>query len=67
MIDHAGSTAGNARGYHAAFALLAVLPLATWFWVRHTEELPPVICRRRHYPALVGSCSTSQRFAPSSS
>ena len=43
MIDHAGSTAGSTAGYRAAFALLAVLPLATWFWVRHTEELPPVI------------------------
>lgn len=43
MIDHAGSTAGSTEGYRAAFALLAVLPLATWFWVRHTEELPPVI------------------------
>ena len=43
MIDHAGSTAGSTEGHRAAFALLAVLPLATWFWVRHTEELPPVI------------------------
>ena len=43
MIDHAGGTAGSTEGYRAAFALLAVLPLATWFWVRHTEELPPVI------------------------
>ena len=42
MIDHAGATAGDGAGYRAAFALMAVLPLATWFWVRHTQELPPV-------------------------
>lgn len=34
MIDHAG--------FRAAFGLMAALPLATWFWVRHTYELPPV-------------------------
>ncbi|BEU96929.1 MFS transporter [Acidovorax sp. DW039] len=43
MIDHAGSTEGSTEGYRAAFALLALMPLATWFWVRKTEELPPVI------------------------
>ena len=35
MIDHAG--------FRAAFVLMALLPLATWFWVRRTHELPPVI------------------------
>jgi len=29
-------------GFRAAFLLLALLPLATWFWVRRTVELPPV-------------------------
>ncbi|MFT4243239.1 MAG: MFS transporter [Acidovorax sp.] len=47
MIDHAGAIsgagAGSNEGYRAAFALLAVLPLLTWFWVRGTVELPPVI------------------------
>jgi predicted MFS family arabinose efflux permease len=32
MIDHAG--------FRAAFALMAVLPLASWFLVRNTPELP---------------------------
>ena len=32
MIDHAG--------FRAAFALMAVLPLASWFMVRNTPELP---------------------------
>ena len=43
MIDHAGSAAGSTEGYRAAFALMAILPLLTWFWVRDTVELPPVI------------------------
>jgi MFS family permease len=34
LIDHSG--------FRAAFFLLALLPLATWFWVRRTVELPPV-------------------------
>lgn len=34
MIDHAG--------FRAAFALMAVLPLASWFMVRKAEELPRV-------------------------
>lgn len=42
LIDHAGSSAGSLGGYQAAFALMAVLPLVTWFWVRHTRELAPV-------------------------
>ena len=43
LIDNAGSTEGSTEGYRAAFALMAILPLATWFWVRDTVELPPVI------------------------
>lgn len=38
MIDHAG--------FRAAFALMAVLPIASWLLVRKTHELPPV-----HAPA----------------
>src|SRR5665647_323060 len=34
LIDHGG--------FRAAFTLLALLPLVTWFWVRRTVELPPV-------------------------
>ena len=43
LIDHAGSAAGSTAGYRAAFALMAILPLFTWFWVRATVELPSVI------------------------
>jgi MFS family permease len=35
MIDYAG--------FRYAFLLMALLPLATWFWVRQTKELPPVV------------------------
>jgi predicted MFS family arabinose efflux permease len=34
LIDHAG--------FRAAFFLMACLPLAAWFWIRTTQELPPV-------------------------
>ena len=43
LIDHAGPTAGSLWGYRAAFFLMAVLPLASWFLVRETRELPPLI------------------------
>ena len=32
LIDHAG--------FRAAFAVMAALPLASWYWVRNTPELP---------------------------
>ncbi|MEO5669845.1 MAG: MFS transporter, partial [Ramlibacter sp.] len=35
MIDEAG--------FRAAFLLMAVFPLVSWFWVRTAKELPPVI------------------------
>jgi predicted MFS family arabinose efflux permease len=34
VIDHAG--------FRAAFLMLAVMPLATWYFVRQAHELPPV-------------------------
>ena len=43
LIDHAGAQAGATMGFRAAFALMAVLPLATWFLVRGTQEMPPVV------------------------
>jgi len=41
-IDLAGSTPGSLEGYRAAFALLALLPLLSWFCVRGVHELPVV-------------------------
>ena len=43
LIDHAGSTAGSTTGYRAAFIMMMVMALLTWAWVRHAEEMPPVI------------------------
>ncbi len=43
LIDHAGPTTGSLLGYRAAFLLMAVLPLASWFLVQRTRELPPVL------------------------
>lgn len=42
LIDHAGGQAGSEMGFRAAFLLLALLPIAAWFWVRTVPELPPV-------------------------
>lgn len=47
LIDHAGvwvgGTAADTNGFRAAFLLMALMPLLTWYWVRHTQELPPVV------------------------
>lgn len=37
LIDHSG--------FRAAFLFMALLPLASWFWVRRTVELPPVTAK----------------------
>ncbi len=44
LIDHAGvwlgGQAADTNGYRGAFLLMALLPLATWFWIRHAVEMP---------------------------
>ncbi|WP_026436912.1 MFS transporter [Acidovorax sp. JHL-9] len=62
LIDHAGSTAGSLEGYRAAFALMALLPLATWFWVRSTVELPPVIAAAGGTPQRAWDLLNDVRF-----
>ncbi len=46
LIDHVGvwlgGSAGDDNGFRGAFVMLALLPWATWLWVRRTVELPPV-------------------------
>jgi MFS family permease len=46
LIDHAGEfiggAAGDLSGYRVAFMVMALLPLASWWWVRRTPELPLV-------------------------
>ena len=43
LIDHADAVAGSLTGYRTAFFLMAALPLASWFLVRRTHELPPIL------------------------
>lgn len=47
LIDHGGALwgmpAGSDAGYRAAFLFMAVLPLATWLWVRAVQDMPSVI------------------------
>jgi predicted MFS family arabinose efflux permease len=42
LIDHAGRTPADLPGFRIAFAALALLPLACWFFARKTRELPRV-------------------------
>lgn len=43
LIDHAGASPDSLTGYRAAFFLMALLPLVTWFLVRKTRELPALL------------------------
>ena len=43
MIDYAGGTAGDTTGFRWAFGLMALLPVATWFWIRSVRELDSVV------------------------
>lgn len=47
LIDHAGvwmgGSAADSNGFRSAFFLMALFPLLTWLWIRHTEELPAVV------------------------
>jgi MFS family permease len=52
LIDYAGALPNSTGGYRAAFLLMAVLPLASWFLVRPTRELAPML-------AATGSATTS--------
>lgn len=40
LIDHAGAQAADTLGFQVAFAVMALLPLLTWFWVRPVQEHP---------------------------
>ncbi len=42
LIDYAGGEAASMTGFRASFALLALMPLAAWFFVRTVRELPPM-------------------------
>ena len=38
LIDHAGAQAADTVGFQVAFAVMACLPLVTWYWVRKVRE-----------------------------
>lgn len=40
LIDYTGGEAASETGFRAAFLLLALMPLAAWFWARTVQELP---------------------------
>jgi MFS family permease len=42
LIDYAGAQAGDLTGYRFAFGLMALLPAASWYWIRPVVELQPV-------------------------
>ncbi len=42
MIDYAGASAGDTTGYRAAFLLMVLFPITTWFWIRPVSDLPPI-------------------------
>ena len=42
LIDYAGGEEGSIFGFRAAFVLLALMPLAAWFFVKTVRDLPPV-------------------------
>ncbi|VTU34153.1 multidrug resistance protein [Variovorax sp. PBL-H6] len=43
LIDHAGRSPADLPGFRIAFAALALLPLAGWFFGRRTRELPSIV------------------------
>jgi MFS family permease len=43
LIDHVGAGPDNELGYRAAFLMMAILPLASWWLLRHVRELPPIV------------------------
>jgi MFS family permease len=50
LIDHVGAVPGELSGYRAAFLLMALLPLLSWWLLRPVPELhdsaPPLECPR---------------------
>ena len=57
LIDYAGvwmgGTRADARGFQMAFVGLALLPIASWFLVRKTPELPGVVVNNTARPPQV--------------
>jgi MFS family permease len=43
LIDYVGAGPGSLSGFRAAFLMMAILPLASWWLLRRVQELPPII------------------------
>ncbi len=43
LIDHVGAVPGELSGYRAAFLLMALLPIISWWLLRDVPELPSVV------------------------
>jgi MFS family permease len=43
LIDHVGTDPGSVLGFRAAFLMMAILPLASWWLLRRVQELPPIL------------------------
>jgi MFS family permease len=43
LIDYVGTDPGSVMGYRAAFLMMAILPLASWWLLRRVQELPPIV------------------------
>ena len=43
LIDHVGAGSGSELGYRAAFLMMAILPLASWWLLQRVRELPPIV------------------------
>lgn len=64
LIDHAGTQPNDMMGYRAAFAAVAVLPLACWWLVRRlpeAETAPLLVGSQAHHSAWDLLASTPMR------
>jgi predicted MFS family arabinose efflux permease len=43
LIDYAGPVANSTTGFRAAYLLMALLPLVSWFLIQRTTELPAIV------------------------
>jgi MFS family permease len=53
LIDHVGAGTDSVLGYRAAFLMMAILPLASWWLLRRVQELPPIIAAPGSPPPMV--------------
>ena len=62
LIDYVGGTWLTHMGFRAAFVLLALLPLASWLWVRTVQEEPRAPVAPRDKKATAWDLLQNQGF-----